>query len=516
MPPADSQTPAVELNESEKKVWREKLAWEKTLDDQREHQMAREGLFYDDERLRGLSDDDRMWEIIKMSFLQVASVLESIGLLHYFEYFLQRGILGAKHMRLLTLQYVQTKMPRITDPDDQEAIVDAAARCMQSEDMRFFEARYGDVDRLVLDCQHARRFLSEKTIHEQWLLDQYDLTSPLHEDTSSYHSKWYVPGPDLELWEALGTNADWVAATGCDGFLFLWPALPGNRVPPVVRCKQVHSMPCTDFAVDWHKMQFLTCGVDGKIAVYSVHEDPKRELFYSFKDRTAEQGFLCIDAALEDGKAAVGTNFGSIKIVDVRNQAFVSSLPGHQDHCKGLRVDWEENLAVSCSWDSFVHCYDLRTAKLIHKFVGHNANCSAIDVDFHHWMVASAANEYRFILWDLRKRCQFAMCETPGHNPNCLAMDWESKRLATGSDDGLVKIWSLDGGMATWESSIDCKHEMTVAVDADFGKKRIATASWDYNVDLWDLETGELLHHFVKPRRCMTQVKMKLSHPTGG
>lgn len=245
-------------------------------------------------------------------------------------------------------------------------------------------------------------------------------------------------------------------------------------------------------------------------------QDPKRELFYSFKDRTAEQGFLCIDAALEDGKAAVGTNFGSIKIVDVRNQAFVSSLPGHQDHCKGLRVDWEENLAVSCSWDSFVHCYDLRTAKLIHKFVGHNANCSAIDVDFHHWMVASAANEYRFILWDLRKRCQFAMCETPGHNPNCLAMDWESKRLATGSDDGLVKIWSLDGGMATWESSIDCKHEMTVAVDADFGKKRIATASWDYNVDLWDLETGELLHHFVKPRRCMTQVKMKLSHPTGG
>mmetsp|Transcript_24106 Transcript_24106/g.56747 ORF Transcript_24106/g.56747 Transcript_24106/m.56747 type:complete len:516 (+) Transcript_24106:135-1682(+) len=515
MPPADSQTPAVELNESEKKVWREKLAWEKRLDDQREHQMSREGLFHDDARLRGLSDDDRMWEIIKMSFLQVASVLESIGLLHYFEYFLQRGILGAKHMRLLTLQYVQTKMPRIADPDDQEAIVDAAATCMQSEDMRFFEARYGDVDRLVLDCQHARRFLSEKTIHEQWLLDQYDLTSPLHEDTSSFHTKWHVPAPDLELWEELNTHADWVAATGCDGFLFLWPVLPGNRVPPVVRCKQVHSMPCTDFAVDWRKMQFVTCGVDGKIAVYNVQEDPKKEHPDSFKDRTAEQGFLCIDAALEDGKAAVGTNFGAIKIVDLQRQAFVSSLPGHQDHCKGLRVDWEENVAVSCSWDSFVHWYDLRSAKLTHKFVGHNANCNAIDVDFHHWMVASAANEYRFILWDLRKCCQFAMCETPGHNPNCLAMDWASKRLATGSDDGLVKIWSLDG-KPTWESSIDCKHEMTVAVDADFGKKRIVTASWDYNVDLWDLETGELLHHFLKPRRCMTQVRMKLSHPTGG
>ena len=26
-----------------------------------------------------------------------------MGLVHYFEYFLERGILGAKHMRLLTL-----------------------------------------------------------------------------------------------------------------------------------------------------------------------------------------------------------------------------------------------------------------------------------------------------------------------------------------------------------------------------------------------------------------------------
>ena len=70
-----------------------------------------------------------------------------------------------------------------------------------------------------------------------------------------FHTKWHVPAPDLELWEELNTHAawqgmasgsgcisafeadqaDWVAATGCDGFLFLWPVLPGNRVPPVVR-----------------------------------------------------------------------------------------------------------------------------------------------------------------------------------------------------------------------------------------------------------------------------------------
>ena len=33
----------------------------------------------------------------------------------------------------LERQYVQTKMPRISDPDEQAAIVDAAAICMQDE-----------------------------------------------------------------------------------------------------------------------------------------------------------------------------------------------------------------------------------------------------------------------------------------------------------------------------------------------------------------------------------------------
>ena len=36
------------------------LAWEKSLDEQREHQLIREGLFWHDEQLDGLSDDDRL------------------------------------------------------------------------------------------------------------------------------------------------------------------------------------------------------------------------------------------------------------------------------------------------------------------------------------------------------------------------------------------------------------------------------------------------------------------------
>lgn len=87
-----------------------------------------------------------------------------------------------------------------------------------------------------------------------------------------------------------------------------------------------------------------------------------------------------------------------------------------------------------------------------------------------------------------------------------MSLDARSRSLATGADDGLVKIWALD---SDWRSSVDCMHNQTLALDVDWSKRRLATASWDYNVDLWDLETGEHLHHFFKPRRCMTKVGLK-------
>jgi len=342
MPPIDSKTPAVELNDEDKVKWKNGLAWEKSLDEQREHQLIREGLFWHDEQLDGLSDDDRMWEIIKMSFLQVATILDSVGLVHYFEYFLERGILGAKHMRLLTLKYVQTKMPEIEDPKEQSDIVEAAANSMMDEEMRLFEARYGDIDRLVLDCQHARRFLSEKLLHDDWMIDQYDLTAPLHLEASSHHTKWSVPKVD---YESFGHYADWVAATGCDGFLFLWPVIEGNRVPPVVRCKKLHNAPCADFVVDWQHMEAVTCGIDNKVNLYRI----KEETIEFKRDKHDNQGFLCVAADVGTGRVALGTNFGWIKILDFQTKEFVSSLIGHQDHCKALAVDWEKNLVVSCS-----------------------------------------------------------------------------------------------------------------------------------------------------------------------
>eukprot|EP00913_Durusdinium_trenchii_P026561 g24919.t1 len=273
----------------------------------------------------------------------------------------------------------------------------------------------------------------------------------------------------------------------CDGFLFLWPVIEGNRVPPVVRCKKLHNAPCADFVVDWQHMEAVTCGIDNKVNLYRI----KEETIEFKRDKHDNQGFLCVAADVGTGRVALGTNFGWIKILDFQTKEFVSSLIGHQDHCKARAA-----LVILSEFGL--------------ELTGHNSNCYALDVDFESMVAVSSANEYRFMLWDLRERKLLQSYESPGHNVNCMSLDAENGKLATASDDGLVKIWNLhteagEEWETSWENSLDCKHNMTVAMDVDWQLGRLVTASWDYNVDMWNLTTGEHLHHFFKPRRCMTQ-----------
>eukprot|EP00440_Ansanella_granifera_P001451 gb/GFBE01001562.1/.p1 GENE.gb/GFBE01001562.1/~~gb/GFBE01001562.1/.p1 ORF type:complete len:504 (+),score=112.24 gb/GFBE01001562.1/:1-1512(+) len=501
MPPVDSETPAVNLDASDAEEYFARRAWQKELDPEYEHRMKREGAFWHDPALDGLSDNDRKWAIVKMGFMQVAEVLAEIGLLHYWEYFLQRGLTHAFKLNMLTQKYVRTKMIRIKDEDEIEAILEACANCMQKEENRFFIARYGDPDSYMLECHQARRLLSEKTVHDKWLVDEYDLTGPMYETVNSYESKWSIPRADKESFDLYD---EWVAAGGADGFLFMWPIRVGEtKVPPCVRCKVLHGFVLTDFKVDWQRKMAASCGFDNKICIYDMASD---DIVQSIMDKTYEQAYLCIDADLSVNKLAAGTNFGYVRVFDIETGKPMMNMVGHKDHCRQVQVDWDSNLAVTCSWDSYLHIYDLRSAKLVHRLVGHNGYCKKLDVDFEKQLAVSSANENRFILWDLRQMDMFKRYDSPGHNVSCFSVDWNNMELCTGADDGLVKFWKLETGECT--SAIDCRHEMTLTMDVDWERRRLVTGSWDYLVDMWDIETGEHLQHFHKPRRTMTQVHM--------
>src|SRR5262249_30057148 len=67
----------------------------------------------------------------------------------------------------------------------------------------------------------------------------------------------------------------------------------------------------------------------------------------------------------------------------------------------------------------------------------------------------------------------------------------DSRRLASASEDGTVKVWELETG----EEMLNLQHAdrvYSVAFNSD--GRRLASGGWDQMVRIWDANTGQELH----------------------
>ncbi|CAE8622565.1 unnamed protein product, partial [Polarella glacialis] len=377
---------AATISEADLEDWRSRLTWERGLNKRYEARMTREGACWDDPVLDGLSEDDRMWEVVQMGFRQVGEFLEAIGMIHHYETFISRGLTYGAKLRFLTRFYVDKWMPQITDEREKEVILKASAEVCRDESIRFFKARYGDVDQYLNDCVKGRRLYSEKH-GQEWFRNLQDLEAPRESEIKEFDEKWAVLPEDFALFDS---HNDWAAAVGCDGFVFLWPVDEESEAPPCVRCRLLHSQVVTDLVVDWTRMVSVTCGGDSKLQICDLG---KNKIIGTVKEVSEDQSYISLDADLAVQKAAVGTNFGPIKVCDLATEKVVMALKGHKDWVTTTRADWDANQIVSCSWDSFIHVYDVRSGKLTRKLSGHKQTCEKMDVDFERQMALSSAME---------------------------------------------------------------------------------------------------------------------------
>ena len=107
----------------------------------------------------------------------------------------------------------------------------------------------------------------------------------------------------------------------------------------------------------------------------------------------------------------------------------------------------------------------------------------------------AAGNDGSLMVWDWANRqlqSNFA-----GHTKRsiCLAFSRDGRRVASGSWQGQVKLWDVQGEgkpLIAFAETRDSRHPVcALAFDSDGG--RLATASFNRRVDIWDTTTGGLV-----------------------
>ncbi|HEX4591948.1 MAG TPA: WD40 repeat domain-containing protein, partial [Gemmataceae bacterium] len=108
-------------------------------------------------------------------------------------------------------------------------------------------------------------------------------------------------------------------------------------------------------------------------------------------------------------------------------------------------------------------------------------------------LLVSASDD--LVIWDLAKGCE-PITLPQASWVTAVAFHPTRRVIATGHDDGSVRLWHLTGDTGTAAEFLH--HEQPVSALAFHGDGSVlATASEDHQIAVWDVQTGQLRRAFV-------------------
>jgi WD40 repeat protein len=129
--------------------------------------------------------------------------------------------------------------------------------------------------------------------------------------------------------------------------------------------------------------------------------------------------------------------------------------------------------------------YDLEAGKEVSKFQGHESTVWSLALDRESKTLATGSYDKVAKLWDAETGKEKATLKGHANWVTCVAFSPDGKTLATGSEDTTVKLWEV----ATGQEKVTLKgHAGTVrSVAFSTDGKVLASASFDSTVKLWDV-----------------------------
>lgn len=188
----------------------------------------------------------------------------------------------------------------------------------------------------------------------------------------------------------------------------------------------------------------------------------------------------------DGGRLAVGELDGRIEIYSMPEGVLQQTLTGDSSGVISLAFSPDGQKLLSTNENEQARLWDLQLGKIIHS-----VNCSICNVGFSSsgQPLAWKRDSDVFTIWDIEQGKSLRSLSTTWSWASAFNSDWS--QVATGGDDGILRIWQPDGNGYKLLNSLDSSGQIwSVAYSPD--KKILAAGNDQAKIYVWDIQTWQL------------------------
>lgn len=176
----------------------------------------------------------------------------------------------------------------------------------------------------------------------------------------------------------------------------------------------------------------------------------------------------------------------SCRLLDISTEKTRTIFRGHVDTVNKVQFLPFSNVFMSASADKTISLWDIRTGLCVQTFYGHINCINSAEANVRGESIASCDADGVVKIWDIKKVTERGQHDAGQYSVNCIAWDKSCQTIATGCDDGTLRMFTDDGRNGKPEMKIQAHVGSINGVVFEMNTKTLISVGRDAEYKLWN------------------------------